>query len=89
MSAHPEASEIESERLLGVLGDRVRTLRAHRGMTRKVLARDSGVSERYLAQLEQGHGNISVVLLARVGRPYARNRVSCCKCVSGEPPRKY
>lgn len=66
MSAHPEASEIESERLLGVLGDRVRTLRAHRGMTRKVLARDSGVSERYLAQLEQGQGNISVVLLARV-----------------------
>jgi len=66
MSAHPEASEIESERLLGVLGDRVRTLRAHRGMTRKMLARDSGVSERYLAQLEQGQGNISVVLLARV-----------------------
>jgi XRE family aerobic/anaerobic benzoate catabolism transcriptional regulator len=66
MSAHPEASEIESERLLGILGDRVRTLRAHRGMTRKVLARDSGVSERYLAQLEQGQGNISVVLLARV-----------------------
>ena len=35
-------------------------------MTRKMLARDSGVSERYLAQLEQGQGNISVVLLARV-----------------------
>ena len=58
--------DIESERLLGVLGDRVRTLRAHRRMTRKVLARDSGVSERYLAQLEHGQGNISVVLLARV-----------------------
>jgi len=58
--------EIESERLLGVLGDRVRTLRGHRHMTRKVLARDSGVSERYLAQLEHGQGNISVVLLARV-----------------------
>ena len=52
--------------LLTVLGDRVRTLRAHRGMTRRVLARDSGVSERYLAQLEQGQGNISVVLLSRV-----------------------
>ena len=52
--------------MLGVLGDRVRTLRAHRGMTRKALARDSSVSERYLAQLEQGQGNISVVLLARV-----------------------
>ena len=66
MSARPETSEIESERLLGSLGDRVRTLRAHRGMTRKALARDSSVSERYLAQLEQGRGNISVVLLARV-----------------------
>lgn len=66
MSARPEIYEIESIRLLGILGDRVRTLRAHRGMTRKVLARDSGVSERYLAQLEQGQGNISVVLLARV-----------------------
>jgi len=52
--------------MLSVLGGRVRTLRAHRGMTRKVLARESGVSERYLAQLEQGQGNVSVVLLARV-----------------------
>jgi len=66
MPADTGLYEIESERLLGILGDRVRTLRAHRRMTRKVLARDSGVSERYLAQLEHGQGNISVVLLARV-----------------------
>lgn len=66
MSARPDTNDLESQRLLGVLGDRVRTLRSHRGMTRKALARDSGVSERYLAQLEQGQGNISVVLLARV-----------------------
>lgn len=66
MSTAAEASTTASDHLLSVLGDRVRALRAHRGMTRKVLARDSGVSERYLAQLEQGHGNISVVLLARV-----------------------
>lgn len=66
MPANSGLYEIESKRLLGVLGDRVRTLRAHRRMTRKVLARDSGVSERYLAQLEHGQGNISVVLLARV-----------------------
>jgi XRE family aerobic/anaerobic benzoate catabolism transcriptional regulator len=45
------------------LGDRVKEARARRGMTRKILARDSGVSERYLAQLESGHGNISIVLL--------------------------
>ncbi|MDH3234495.1 MAG: helix-turn-helix domain-containing protein, partial [Alphaproteobacteria bacterium] len=42
------------------LGERVRNARALRGMTRKILARDSGVSERYLAQLEAGQGNISI-----------------------------
>ena len=48
---------------LKLLGDRVREARARRGMTRKILARDSGVSERYLAQLETGQGNISILLL--------------------------
>ena len=52
--------------LLAALGERVRTLRAQRGMTRKILARDSGVSERYLALLESGDGNGSVMLLAKV-----------------------
>jgi XRE family aerobic/anaerobic benzoate catabolism transcriptional regulator len=37
-------------------------------MTRKILARDSGVSERYLAQLESGQGNISIVLLRALAR---------------------
>jgi XRE family aerobic/anaerobic benzoate catabolism transcriptional regulator len=45
------------------LGDRVKVERARRGMTRRILARDSGVSERYLAQLEAGQGNISIALL--------------------------
>jgi len=66
MPAKSDFSASDSERLLDVLGERVRTLRSHRCMTRKALARDSGVSERYLAQLEHGQGNISVVLLARV-----------------------
>jgi XRE family aerobic/anaerobic benzoate catabolism transcriptional regulator len=35
-------------------------------MTRKQLARDSGVSERYLAQLESGRGNISILLLRQI-----------------------
>jgi XRE family transcriptional regulator, aerobic/anaerobic benzoate catabolism transcriptional regulator len=51
---------------LAELGNRVRKARAQRGMTRKNLARDSGVSERYLAQLENGQGNISIVLLRQV-----------------------
>jgi XRE family aerobic/anaerobic benzoate catabolism transcriptional regulator len=37
-------------------------------MSRKILARDSGVSERYLAQLESGQGNISIVLLRQLAR---------------------
>jgi XRE family aerobic/anaerobic benzoate catabolism transcriptional regulator len=51
---------------LNRLGERVRDARARRGLTRKDLARDSGVSERYLAQLEAGHGNISVLLLRQI-----------------------
>ena len=51
-----------------LLGDRVREARASRGMTRKILARDSGVSERYLAQLEGGQGNISILLLRDIAR---------------------
>ena len=48
------------------LGQRVRTMRGLRGMSRKVLARVSGISERYIAQLESGKGNVSIVLLRRV-----------------------
>src|SRR3984885_3048184 len=50
------------------LGTRIRGARARRGMTRKILARDSGVSERYLAQLETGQGNISILLLRDIAR---------------------
>jgi XRE family aerobic/anaerobic benzoate catabolism transcriptional regulator len=56
----PETSFLEQ------LGQRVRTMRALRGMSRKVLARVSGISERYIAQLESGKGNVSIVLLRRV-----------------------
>jgi XRE family aerobic/anaerobic benzoate catabolism transcriptional regulator len=48
------------------LGLRVRTMRGLRGMSRKVLAKVSGISERYIAQLESGKGNVSIVLLRRV-----------------------
>src|SRR5262245_61582974 len=51
---------------LRALGKRVREGREQRGMARKVLAESSGVSERYLAQLESGTGNASVTLLRRV-----------------------
>lgn len=51
---------------LSRLGDRVRGWRAEKGKTRKALALAAGVSERYLAQLESGDGNISVLLLRRL-----------------------
>src|SRR5271166_5606222 len=53
---------------LRILGNRVREARASRGMTRKILARDSGVSERYLAQLESGQGNVSILLLRDIAQ---------------------
>jgi XRE family aerobic/anaerobic benzoate catabolism transcriptional regulator len=56
----PEAGFLEQ------LGQRVRTMRSLRGMSRKVLAKVSGISERYIAQLEGGKGNVSIVLLRRV-----------------------
>jgi XRE family transcriptional regulator, aerobic/anaerobic benzoate catabolism transcriptional regulator len=59
-AANPESGFLEQ------LGRRVRTMRALRGMSRKVLARVSGISERYIAQLESGKGNVSIVLLRRV-----------------------
>lgn len=59
--------QVEPEsQFLEQLGQRVRTMRALRGMSRKVLARVSGISERYIAQLESGKGNVSIVLLRRV-----------------------
>src|SRR2546428_7937945 len=51
---------------LHFLGKRVRQLRNVRGMTRKTVARESDVSERHLAQLEAGEGNVSIVLLRRI-----------------------
>lgn len=53
---------------LATVGGRVRELRARRGMTRRILAKDSGVSERYLAQLEGGQGNASLSILRRLAR---------------------
>jgi XRE family transcriptional regulator, aerobic/anaerobic benzoate catabolism transcriptional regulator len=58
----------ETDAYLRRLGERVRTLRNQRGMTRKALARHAKVSERYLAQLEAGLGNGSIVLLRRISR---------------------
>jgi XRE family aerobic/anaerobic benzoate catabolism transcriptional regulator len=53
---------------LAALGQRVRLLRARRGMTRRILASQSGVSERYISAVESGTGNGSVLLLRALAR---------------------
>jgi DNA-binding XRE family transcriptional regulator len=55
----------ESE-FLALLGDRVREMRVLREMSRRELARKSRVSERYIAQIEAGKGNVSIMLLLRI-----------------------
>src|SRR5579859_4548681 len=64
----PTSPEQMEAAYLARLGERVRALRGEHGLTRKALAQASGISERYLAQLEAGHGNMSVLLLRKVGR---------------------
>ena len=66
-TAHP-AETPPNGRFLMSLGSRVRELRNRRGMTRKQVSHEAEVSERHLAQLESGEGNISVVLLQRVAK---------------------
>src|SRR5688500_13126901 len=51
---------------LTALGERVRALRARRGMTRKAVAAAADVSERHLANLEYGTGNASILVLLQV-----------------------
>lgn len=50
------------------LGERVRTLRSRRGMTRKAVAKAADVSERHLANLEYGAGNVSILVLLQVAQ---------------------
>jgi XRE family aerobic/anaerobic benzoate catabolism transcriptional regulator len=60
-------SEVADGAFLEGLGARVREARRRHGLSRKALAQASAVSERYLAELEAGRGNISILLLRKVG----------------------
>jgi XRE family transcriptional regulator, aerobic/anaerobic benzoate catabolism transcriptional regulator len=62
----PLSPQQQQHAFLARLGERVRAWRTERGMTRRQLAESSRVSERYLAQLEAGRGNMSVLLLRKV-----------------------
>lgn len=76
-SAEGEGGETELDGLRGgeskhpflvALGERVRSLRARRGMTRKALSLAADVSERHLANLEHGVGNASILVLLQVAQ---------------------
>jgi DNA-binding XRE family transcriptional regulator len=62
----PEALPYSESEFLSLLGDRVRAMRLLRDISRRELARRSRVSERYIAQIEAGKGNVSIVLLLRI-----------------------
>ena len=67
--ASPDSPPVtDLDTYLRQLGERVRTIRSRRAMSRKALAKHSDVSERYLAQLESGTGNCSIVLLRRIAQ---------------------
>ena len=63
-----ETSEPDTKRspFLEALGERVRNLRSRKGMTRRAVAMAANVSERHLANLEYGTGNVSVLVLLQV-----------------------
>jgi XRE family aerobic/anaerobic benzoate catabolism transcriptional regulator len=64
--ATEESAEQDKNAFLVALGERVRSLRARRGMTRKALSLAAHVSERHLANLEYGEGNASILVLLQV-----------------------
>jgi XRE family aerobic/anaerobic benzoate catabolism transcriptional regulator len=66
VSTLPQLARDSDGDFLLSLGSRVRELRNRRGMTRKMVSREADVSERHLAQLEAGEGNVSVMLLQRI-----------------------
>jgi XRE family aerobic/anaerobic benzoate catabolism transcriptional regulator len=63
-----EGPEVWDRVALVRLGTIVRTLRLHLGIPRTELAVRSGISLRFLAQLEGGEGNISFLRLRRLAR---------------------
>ena len=65
VEAPPANGEDKHPFLVG-LGERVRALRSRRGMTRRAVALAADVSERHLANLEYGVGNVSMLVLVQV-----------------------
>jgi XRE family aerobic/anaerobic benzoate catabolism transcriptional regulator len=67
-AAAESAPDSKRSPFLEALGERVRTLRSRQGMTRRSVALAADVSERHLANLEYGTGNVSVLVLLQVAQ---------------------
>ncbi len=74
-------------RLLAELGRRSRALRAERGLTLRELAQRSGLSPRFLVQVEGGRGNISVGNLASLARALGTTPAALLSAPGGEAER--
>lgn len=70
---------------LALVGDRVREVRTARRLSRKQVAIESGVSQRYIAQLESGNGNISIILLRRIAEALD-TKIEWLVSEAGPPP---
>jgi len=64
----PPANDASDAEFLAAMGRHLRDARERRGISRRAVAHDADVSERYLAQLEAGEANASVLLLRSVAR---------------------
>ncbi len=77
-------SDPAEEDYLALIGERLRVTRARRGMSRKVLSMASGVSERYLAEMERGAGNASLLVLRKLATAMG---IRVAELASEEPDR--
>jgi XRE family transcriptional regulator, aerobic/anaerobic benzoate catabolism transcriptional regulator len=82
------ASQIQESEFLAFLGKRVRAARSLRGMTRKIAAQEADVSERHLAQIEAGEGNVSILLLRRIAAALNVSLVELVSFDAEEPTGK-
>ena len=73
---------------LAALGDRVRMMRALKGISRKALAISSGVSERHLANLELGVGNASFIVLSQVANALGCSSADLTQDEASSSPEK-
>jgi XRE family transcriptional regulator, aerobic/anaerobic benzoate catabolism transcriptional regulator len=86
-SSTPPPSRSKDSLLAGI-GAAVRAAREQRGLSRRALSDRSGVSERFLADLESGSGNISIARLAEVARALGTSASALLAIAEGGAGRK-